>query len=86
MHIVGNLVSLSFPLSQIYSHSLGDQHSQLWCQREQQQQQQQRQPASTTNTGASIDYASSDVANYAIDYGKQATSVRSAATATTPTA
>jgi hypothetical protein len=84
MHIVGNLVSLSFPLSQIYSHSLDDQHSQLWCQRE--QQQQQRQPASTTNTGASIDYASSDVANYAIDYGKQATGVRSAATATTPTA
>jgi hypothetical protein len=59
----------------------------LWCQLEQQQQQQpQRQPASTTNTGASIDYASSDVANYATDYGEQAIGARLVASATTPVA
>jgi hypothetical protein len=84
MHIVGNLVSLSFPLSQISSQSLDGQHSQLWCQRE--QQQQQCQPTSTTNTRASIDYASSDAANYAIDYGEHAIGARSVASATTPAA
>jgi hypothetical protein len=80
MHIVGNLISLSFPLSQISSQSIDGQHSQPWCQREQQQQQ----PASTTNTRASIDYAGSDAANYATDYGEHATGTRSAASTTPP--
>jgi hypothetical protein len=80
MYIAGNLVSLSFPLSQISSQSLDGQHSQPWCQRE---QQQQSHPTSTTNTGASIDYASSDAANYAIDYGEHATSAGTASSTTT---
>jgi hypothetical protein len=84
MHIAGNLISLSFPLSQISSQSLDGQHSQPWCQ--QQQQQQQRQPASTTNTGASTNYASSDAANYATDYGEHATGTGLAASTTTPAA
>jgi hypothetical protein len=71
------------PLSQISSQSLDDEHSQLWCQRE---QQQQCQPASTTNTRASIDYASSNVVNYAIDYGEHAIGAGPAASVTTPAA
>jgi hypothetical protein len=85
MHIAGNLISLSFPLSQISSQSLDRQHWQPWCQREQ-QQQQQRQLTSTTNIGACIDYANSDAANYAIDYGEYATGARSVASTTTPAA
>jgi hypothetical protein len=86
MHIAGNLISLSFPLSQISSQSLDCQHSQPWCQREQQQQQQEHQLTSTTNVGACIDYANSDAANYAIDYGEHATGARSVASTTTPAA
>jgi hypothetical protein len=71
-----------FPLSQISSQSLDGQHSQPWCHHHQQQQQ----PTSITNTGAIIDYASSDVVNYATDYGEHATGARSAASATTPAA
>jgi hypothetical protein len=72
----------ALPLSQISSQSLDGQYSQLWRQPE--QQQQQCQPASTTNTGASIDYASLDAANYATDYGEHATGVGSATSTTTP--
>jgi hypothetical protein len=78
MHIVGNLLSLS--LSQISSQSLHGQHSQQWCQRE----QQQCQPASTTNTSASFDNASSDVADHAIDYGQYAARSRASASTITP--
>jgi hypothetical protein len=70
-----------FPLSQISSQSLDGQHSQPWFYQE---QQQQRQHASTTNTRASIDYASLDAANYATDYGEHAIGAGSAASATTP--
>jgi hypothetical protein len=72
----------ALPLSQISSQSLNGQYSQLW--RHLEQQQQQCQPASTTNTGASIDYASLDAANYATDYGEHATGVGSATSTTTP--
>jgi hypothetical protein len=69
------------PLSQISSQLLDGQYSQPWCQ-----QGQQQQPVSTTNTGASIDYASLDAAKYATDYGKLATGAGAAASATTPVA
>jgi hypothetical protein len=40
------------------------------------QRQQQHQPASTTNTGASINHASIDAANHATDYDEHAASSR----------
>jgi hypothetical protein len=75
MHIVGNhlSLSLSLSLSQISSRSLDGQHSQLCHLRE---RQQQWQPATTTNTGASVVHASSDVANHATNYGEHAASAR----------
>jgi hypothetical protein len=79
---LGILYLYPLPLSQISSQSLDGQHSQPWCQREQQQQQQQ--PTFATNTGASIDYASSDAANYATYNGEHAIGVGSATSATTP--
>jgi hypothetical protein len=85
MHIVENLISLSSTLSQTASQLLDGQHSQPWCQREQQQQCQQ--PTSTTNTCASVDNASSDVADHATNYGQHAASPRTSTstTAVTPT-
>jgi hypothetical protein len=70
---MGILYLYPLPLSQISSQSLDGQHSQPWCQREQQQQQP-----------ISIDYASSDAANYATDNGEHAIGVGSATSATTP--
>jgi hypothetical protein len=80
MHIVGNLLSLSLSLSQISSQPADGEHSQPCCSGE--QRQQQCQPASTTNTGASIDHASPDAANHATNYGKHATSSSTTISAT----
>jgi hypothetical protein len=81
MHIVGNLLSLSLSLSQISSRSSDGQHSQPCHLGE--QWQLQCQPASTANTGASIDHASTDAANHATNYVKHAAGTRTTTSTTT---